>query len=86
LASKRIEVSPDIYEKLLDARQEGESVTDVLRRLLDAVPHSVNGRKFLEDLKPFLGLWKNLPDSYFEIMQQDQAELREEFSRRFGES
>jgi hypothetical protein len=57
-----------------------------LRRLLNAAPHGVNGRMFLEDLKPFLGLWKNIPESYFEIMQQDQAVLREEFSRRFGES
>jgi predicted CopG family antitoxin len=76
---KTIKIDETIYKKLLDRKRENESISDVIARILNIQIEPQN-------IKKFFGLWKNLPEEYFKIMESDRKELREDFNRRFAVS
>ncbi len=73
---KTIKIKEKAYKKLLERKQNDESISDVIERLLGI-------KKELKNIKKFFGLWKDLPAEYFNIMESDRRETREEISRRF---
>jgi predicted CopG family antitoxin len=67
---KNIKIDEDIYKKLLERKREHETISDVIARVLNLQIKPQN-------LHKFFGLWKSLPKEYFEIMELDRKELRE---------
>ncbi len=74
---KTIEIDEAIYKKLLERKKENESISDVIARILSIHKESQNFKKFF-------GLWKDLPEEYFRIIESDREELREDVNRRFA--
>jgi len=73
---KTIKLKEEAYKKLLERKQDGESVSDVIERLLGIIKEPKNINKFF-------GLWKDLPAEFFKIMESDRKEIRNEINRRF---
>ncbi len=76
MTTKTISIKAEIYEALVKQKQEGETISDVIARLLGF-------RKDFTDYKQFFGRWKDLPKEYFDIMEEDRKELREEINQQF---
>ena len=76
---KTIKIDEIIYKKLLERKMEDESISDVIARILNIHIEPQN-------IKIFFGLWNNLPEEYFRIMESDRKELREDLNRRFAAS
>ncbi len=76
---KTIKIDEIIYKKLLERKMEDESISDVIARILNIHIEPQN-------IKKFFGLWNNLPEEYFRIMESDRKELREDLNRRFAAS
>jgi len=74
---KTIKIDETIYKKLLERKKENESISDVIARILSV-------QKEPQNIKKFFGLWKDLPEEYFKVMELDQKELREDVNRRFA--
>ena len=66
MAIKNIRLDLDAYEVLRRAKREGESFSDVVRRL--ARPH--------EGLSDFVGLWKDAPPGDLEAFEKWRKESR----------
>ena len=71
---KTIKIDETIYKKLLERKRENESISDVIARILNIQIEPQN-------IKKFFGLWKNLPEEYFKIIESDRKELREDVNR-----
>lgn len=76
MVSKTISIKAEIYKALIKQKQEGETISDVIARLLGI-------QKEFTDFKQFFGLWKDLPKEYFDIMEKDRKELHFEINRKF---
>lgn len=74
---KIIKIDEEIYNKLLERKREDESITDVIARILNVPKESQN-------INPFFGLWKSMPEEYLKIMEVDRKELREDINGRFA--
>ena len=74
---KTIKIDEIIYKKLLERKKENESISDMIARILSL-------QKEPQNIKKFFGLWKDLPEEYFKVMELDQKELREDVNRRFA--
>ncbi|MGQ4875527.1 MAG: antitoxin VapB family protein [Promethearchaeia archaeon] len=77
MASITIKINKKIYEKLLEIKKDNEDISDVIGRLLDIKEKPKN-------IKKFFGVWKDLPDEYFEIINSAFKEIREDINRRFS--
>jgi len=76
MVSKTISIKADLYRALLKQKRKGETISDVITRLMGT-------RKEFTDYNQFFSRWKDLPKEYFEVMQLDRKELRAEINRRF---
>jgi predicted CopG family antitoxin len=76
MVSKTISIKLEVYKALKKQKQEGETISDVIARLLGL-------QKEFTDYDQFFGRWKDLPKEYFEIMEKDRCELRAEINRKF---
>jgi predicted CopG family antitoxin len=74
---KTIKIDEIIYKKLLERKRANESISDVIARITNIHFEPKN-------IKKFFGLWKNLPEEYFKIMESDRKELKEDVNRRFA--
>ena len=73
---EQVPLRKDVIDKLQDKRREGESISDVISRLLGN-----NERD--QDLSSFFGRWKDVPDEVFEVMEAANDDMRKEFKERF---
>lgn len=76
---KTIKIDEIIHKKLLERKMEDKSISDVIASILNIHIEPQN-------IKNFFGLWNNLPEEYFRIMESDRKELREDLNRRFAAS
>ncbi len=67
MSSKTIMVMNDVYELLKSKKREGESFSDVIRRL-----NTPPKRKFSD----CIGLWADIPDEDFKRMERNILSLR----------
>jgi len=74
---KTIKINERIYKKLLDSKEDEESISEFLERLLDIKEQS-------KDINKSFGIWKDLPAEYFEIIESDIKEIREGINQRFS--
>ena len=74
---KTIKIDEELYKKLLERKKENESISDLIARILSV-------QKEPQNIKKFFGLWKDLPEEVFKIMESDQKELRDDINRRFA--
>jgi len=75
MTSRTIKIKELAYKKLLERKQDGESVSDVIERLLGIIKEPKNINKFF-------GLRKDLPAEYFKIMESDRKEIRNEIRNK----
>ena len=73
---KTIKIDEELYKKLLERKNESESISDVIARMLNIHIKPQNITKFF-------GLWRRLPEEYLKIMEADRKELREDVNGRF---
>jgi predicted CopG family antitoxin len=66
MASKTIAITEDVYFALESRKREGESFTEVIRRLL----------KKKGKLSDFAGAWADMTDEEYEAIQKAREELR----------
>ncbi len=76
MTSESISVSKDVIERLKKQQRDGETISDVINRLL-------GGSRKKGELTRFFGLWKNEPDSVFETFDHASLAARESIQRRF---
>lgn len=69
---KTISIRDDIYEKLRNARREGESFSDAIDRLL---------KRDRADLSKYFGVLKN--SELLDRLEEDSREMREMARQRF---
>jgi len=62
MVSKTISIKSDLYRALLKQKRKGETISDVIARLMGT-------RKEFIDYNQFFSRWKDLPKEYFEIIQ-----------------
>lgn len=74
---KNVKIDETLYKELLERKKEDETISDVIGRMLHSKrkPHNI---------KKVVGLWKDIPKDYLEIMEADRKELREKINRRFS--
>jgi len=75
MVSKQISIRKEIYERLKNQKNENESFSDVIKRLLD------NQSNF-EKVKQCFGLSKNLPDEFVDEFKKASKEMREMIKKR----
>lgn len=73
---RKIEIDESLYKELLKRKREDETISDVITRILHI-------QKGPQDIRRFFGLWKDLPEEYFNILEADRNEIREEINKRF---
>jgi hypothetical protein len=86
MAHSSLKVSESVAKKLRAAKLAGETVGDVINRLLDDVPvaaKTVEG--WLESLAPPEGVGVFTPEGRKQLMR-DQRAPRDSFTRRMGSS
>ena len=71
MASKNLAIKEEVYKKLLEAKKDDESFSDVIERLLE-------GKR---DLMAFKGIFAN--DKDFELVEKDIRELRKKTILRY---
>jgi predicted CopG family antitoxin len=76
MASKNITIKSEVFEELSKKQKPGETLSDVLERLLGI-------KKEFTNLADFIGRWKDLPPDYLEIFHNAEQEIRQEINRRF---
>ena len=76
MSLKSIKIKEITYRKLLERKKNDESISDIIDRLLGYIEVPKN-------IKKFFGVWKDLPEEYFKIMEADRKEIREEIDGRF---
>lgn len=76
MSLKSIKIKEITYRKLLEQKKDDENISDIIDRLLGYIEVPKN-------IKKFFGVWKDLPEEYFKIMEVDRKEIREEINRRF---
>ena len=77
MTSKTIEIDEETYKRLLKKKKKGETISEVIDKLLG---HEKKDKSNLESL---FGRWKDLPEEYFKIMENAHDELRKDINRRF---
>jgi len=65
MTSKNISITEDVYEMLSKLKLEGESFSDVIRRLTE------RGR-----IEECAGLWSDMPDSEFQNIKNSMSKAR----------
>ena len=78
MTHKTIDVSEEVYKKLKEKKENNESISDVIERILDIREEPK------KDIRKAFGLWKDLPKEILEIMESAHKEMREEINRRFS--
>ncbi|MFO8018566.1 MAG: antitoxin VapB family protein [Promethearchaeia archaeon] len=74
---KTIEIDEAVYKKLLERKKEDETISDVIAKFL-------NISKKPQNIKNFIGLWRDLPKEFFDQLESDRKSMREEINRRFA--
>ena len=72
MASRNIAITEDIYHQLERRKQDGESFTGVIKRLLET-----RGRP-----SDHFGAWEDLTERDLEAMRKARKELRESWQER----
>ncbi|TFG01641.1 MAG: hypothetical protein EU542_06620 [Promethearchaeota archaeon] len=78
MTHKTIDVSEEVYNKLIEKKRDKESISDVIKRILNFREEPK------KDISKVFGLWKNLPEEILEIMKLAHKEMREDINRRFS--
>jgi predicted CopG family antitoxin len=75
MASKQISIREDIYDRLKSQKEENESFSDVIKRLL-------NSQSNFEKVKQCFGLSKNLPEKFVDEFRKASKETREMINKK----
>jgi predicted CopG family antitoxin len=75
MASKQISIREDIYDRLKSQKEENESFSDVIKRLL-------NNQSNFEKVKQCFGLSKSLPEEFVDEFRKASKETREMIKNR----
>lgn len=77
MTSKIIEIDEETYNRLLEKKEENETISEVIDKLMG------HEKKGSSNLRAFFGRWKDLPKDFFDIMEDAHQELRNDINKRF---
>lgn len=77
MTSKQISIREEVYKRLYLQKNENESFSDVITRLLD------NQSNF-HKIEQCFGLSKDLPDEIVDKFRESSKEMRKKFKERFN--
>lgn len=77
MTSKTIEIDEHTYNQILQKKRENETVSEAIERLLGIKP------KKKSNIMKYFGIWKDLPQEYFDIIETAHKEIRADMNKRF---
>ena len=74
MSTKTIAVDTRVYERLAEAKREGESFSRTIERLLKEVASAHTGGEILRSLATFSALPEQDSDAFFEVISRNRKE------------